>query len=54
MRLFKELEAQPLKKTWESKKFYPHFSLGIPKKVSTFFGHSGKEDMGIPKSFDRF
>ena len=55
---FQKLNAHPLKKTWESKKFYPHFSLGIKKKKATkkkkkqkkaFFGHKGKEDMGIPK-----
>ena len=30
--LFQKLDAHPLKKTQESQKFYPHFSLGIKKK----------------------
>ena len=34
--LFQKLDAHPLKKTWEFKKFYPYFSLGIFKKLSTF------------------
>ena len=51
--LFQKLGAHLIKKTWESKKFYPHISLGIfpppPKKNKHFFGRKGKENMGIPK-----
>ena len=35
--LFQKLDAHPLKKTWESQKFIPHFSLGNQKKLSIFF-----------------
>ena len=30
-----EIRCTPLKKTWESQKCYPHFSLGIPQILST-------------------
>ena len=47
-----EIRRTPLKKTKESPKNYPYFSLGIPKKIFTFLSCKGKEDMGIPKLFD--
>ena len=55
--LFQKLDAHPLKKIWESlKKFYSHFSLGIPppKKINHIFGCKDKEDVEIPKNFDCF
>ena len=48
--LFQKLDVHPLKKTWESQNFNPHFSLGIPKKLKHFFGHEGKEDKEIPQN----
>ena len=34
--LFQKLDAHPLKTTWESKKFYPHFSSGISQFFTVF------------------
>ena len=34
-------------------KILPTFFIGNLKKLSTIFGRKGKEDMGIPKIFDR-
>ena len=34
--LFQKLDAFPLKKTWESEKKLPTFSLGIPQNLFTF------------------
>ena len=35
-------------------KSLPTFSNGNSKKVKHFYGHKGKEGMGILKVFDRF
>ena len=46
--LFQKLDAHPLKIS-ESQKFYPHFSLGILKKLCTVFVARVKKTLEFPK-----
>ena len=48
--LFQKLDAQPIKKTRESKKCYPHLSLGIPQNKH-FLVARVKKTWEFPKLF---